>query len=46
MRFALYFLLLTLTFFARAQELTGTLKKIKESNTISLGIRETSLPFS
>jgi glutamate/aspartate transport system substrate-binding protein len=29
-----------------AQELTGTLKKIKESNTISLGVRETSLPFS
>lgn len=31
---------------ASAQELTGTLKKIKESNTISLGVRETSLPFS
>jgi glutamate/aspartate transport system substrate-binding protein len=30
----------------QAQELTGTLKKIKESNTISLGVRETSLPFS
>lgn len=29
-----------------AQELTGTLKKVKESNTISLGVRETSLPFS
>ena len=29
-----------------AQELAGTLKKIKESNTISLGARETSLPFS
>ena len=29
-----------------AQELTGTLKKIKDSNTISLGVRETSLPFS
>ena len=31
---------------ANAQELTGTLKKIKDSNTISLGVRETSLPFS
>jgi glutamate/aspartate transport system substrate-binding protein len=31
---------------ALAQELTGTLKKIKESGTISLGIRETSVPFS
>ena len=29
-----------------AQDLTGTLKKIKDSNTISLGVRETSLPFS
>jgi glutamate/aspartate transport system substrate-binding protein len=31
---------------AQAQELTGTLKKIKESNTIALGTRDTSLPFS
>ena len=31
---------------ANAQELTGTLKKIKDSNTITLGVRETSLPFS
>ena len=29
-----------------AQELTGTLKKIKESGTITLGVRETSIPFS
>lgn len=29
-----------------AQDLTGTLKKIKESNTIALGTRDTSLPFS
>lgn len=29
-----------------AQELTGTLKKIKDSGAISLGIRETSVPFS
>ena len=31
---------------AQAQELTGTLKKIKDSGTITLGIRETSVPFS
>ena len=29
-----------------AQEITGTLKKIKESNTIALGHRESSIPFS
>ena len=29
-----------------AQELAGTLKKIKESGTITLGVRETSIPFS
>ena len=29
-----------------AQELTGTLKKIKDSGTITLGVRETSAPFS
>ena len=31
---------------ARAQELGGTLKKIKETGTISLGHRESSIPFS
>jgi glutamate/aspartate transport system substrate-binding protein len=31
---------------ALAQELTGTLKKIKETGIISLGHRESSLPFS
>jgi glutamate/aspartate transport system substrate-binding protein len=31
---------------ADAQGLTGTLKKIKDSNTISLGHRESSIPFS
>lgn len=31
---------------AAAQELTGTLKKIKESGTITIGHRETSIPFS
>jgi glutamate/aspartate transport system substrate-binding protein len=31
---------------ASAQELAGTLKKIKDSGTITLGHRETSIPFS
>jgi glutamate/aspartate transport system substrate-binding protein len=31
---------------AAAQELTGTLKKIKDSGTITLGHRDTSIPFS
>jgi glutamate/aspartate transport system substrate-binding protein len=29
-----------------AQELTGTLKKVKDSNGITLGHREASIPFS
>ncbi len=29
-----------------AQELTGTLKKIKETGTITLGVRDSSVPFS
>ena len=41
---ALLFALATTT--ANAYDLTGTLKKIKDSNTISLGVRETSLPYS
>ena len=31
---------------AGAQELTGTLKKIKETGSITLGVRESSIPFS
>lgn len=31
---------------AMAQELTGTLKKIKETSTITLGHRDSSIPFS
>jgi glutamate/aspartate transport system substrate-binding protein len=31
---------------APAQELTGTLKKIKDSKTVSLGYRASSIPFS
>ena len=31
---------------ANAQELTGTLKKIQETGTITIGHREASIPFS
>src|SRR6267143_1074940 len=31
---------------ANAQELTGTLKKIKDTGTITLGHRDSSIPFS
>ncbi|PUA16427.1 transporter substrate-binding domain-containing protein [Glaciimonas sp. PCH181] len=31
---------------AQAQELTGTLKKIKDTGTITLGVRDSSIPFS
>jgi glutamate/aspartate transport system substrate-binding protein len=31
---------------AQAQELTGTLKKIKQTGTITIGHRESSIPFS
>jgi glutamate/aspartate transport system substrate-binding protein len=31
---------------ANAQELTGTLKKVKETGTITVGHRESSIPFS
>jgi len=33
-------------FSVQAQELTGTLKKIKDTGTITLGHRDTSIPFS
>jgi glutamate/aspartate transport system substrate-binding protein len=31
---------------AHAQELTGTLKKVKDSGTLTLGVRDSSIPFS
>src|SRR3954463_3615414 len=31
---------------AQAQELTGTLKKVKETGAITIGYRESSIPFS
>lgn len=39
-------LLCAFTLPAAAEELTGTLKKIKDSDVISLGHRESSIPFS
>ena len=46
LRFLLAVSLLLATSSARAQELTGTLKKIKDSKTVTLGYRESSIPFS
>ena len=31
---------------ANAEELTGTLKKVKETGTITIGYRDSSIPFS
>jgi glutamate/aspartate transport system substrate-binding protein len=39
-------LLATASLGAHAQELTGTLKKIKDSGVIVLGVRDSSIPFS
>ena len=39
-------LLASMAFGASAQELTGTLKKIKDTGTITIGHRESSIPFS
>jgi glutamate/aspartate transport system substrate-binding protein len=38
--------LVALAVAANAQELTGTLKKVKETGTITIGHRESSIPFS
>ena len=46
LRFLLAVALLLAASGARAQELTGTLKKIKDSKTVTLGHRESSIPFS
>jgi glutamate/aspartate transport system substrate-binding protein len=45
-RFAIVLLLCLAPLAAHAEELTGTLKKIKESGVIALGHRESSIPFS
>jgi glutamate/aspartate transport system substrate-binding protein len=44
--FALAAGLVLTTGIAQAQELTGTLKKIKETGSITIGHRESSIPFS
>lgn len=46
MRLATLLLALGVIAPAGAAELTGTLQKIKETNTIVLGVRDTSVPFS
>jgi len=45
-RLAVALLLCVVPLTAAAQELTGTLKKIKESGVIAVGHRESSIPFS
>jgi glutamate/aspartate transport system substrate-binding protein len=45
-RIAFGFLALALCGTAHAEELTGTLKKIKNTVAITIGYRETSIPFS
>jgi glutamate/aspartate transport system substrate-binding protein len=45
LRFLLALALLTASG-AHSQELTGTLKKVKDSKTVTLGYRESSIPFS
>jgi len=46
LRFLLAVALLLAASGARPQELTGTLKKVKDSKTVTLGYRESSIPFS
>jgi glutamate/aspartate transport system substrate-binding protein len=46
LRFLLAVALLLAASGARAQELTGALKKVKDSKTVVLGYRESSIPFS
>jgi glutamate/aspartate transport system substrate-binding protein len=45
-RFIFAVALVLVSFSLSAQELTGTLKKIKDSGSITLGHRESSIPFS
>jgi len=45
-RFALLFAALTVTEASFAQELTGVQKRVKDSGEITLGYRESSVPFS
>ncbi len=45
-RLAFALLVLAVSFAAQAQQLNGTLKKIKETGGITIGYRESSIPFS
>ncbi|MDR1350307.1 MAG: hypothetical protein LBJ59_05930 [Zoogloeaceae bacterium] len=45
-RFSAGVFMLIFAFTVHAQELNGTLKRIKESGVINLGYREASIPFS
>ncbi|HZV20094.1 MAG TPA: amino acid ABC transporter substrate-binding protein [Hyphomicrobiales bacterium] len=45
-RFVVALTILAAPGFGWAEELTGALKKIKETGTITIGYRETSIPFS
>ncbi len=45
-RLAFALLALAVSFAAQAQQLNGTLKKIKETGGITIGYRESSIPFS
>jgi len=45
-RFALSLLAVGIATAVSAQDLTGTLKKIKETGSITIGYRESSIPFS
>ena len=40
------FIATAIAFSVHAQELTGTLKKIKDTGAITIGHRESSIPFS
>lgn len=47
LHFSLFILLLcSINLPAQSQDLTGTLKKIKDTGTITLGVRESSIPMS
>src|ERR1700738_895909 len=41
-----FLVILAGAFVAQAAELTGTLKKINDNGTITLGVRDASIPFS
>jgi glutamate/aspartate transport system substrate-binding protein len=46
LRYAVALLAVLAPMLAGAQELTGTLKKVKDTGTLTIGYRESSIPFS